>query len=180
MILDPGLASGIVGATGATVLAWGATVSARSAGVGPEWAVAFLARSRRVWLGVAGLGLVTFVVVEPRWLGLTVLYIAWVARWVAGRVSTGLTEALMLGPYLAPSPERRLSIVYRTVLGLVVVAAMAAAIGLLLTRLRGDLAVVALVVAGLLGGLAWRLWLVGVEGVGRARPTAGAVSDIHD
>lgn len=180
MTLDPILASGVVGATGATVLAWGAAISARSAGIGPEWAVAFLAKSRRVWLGVLVVGLLVGLVAEPRWLGLTVAYIAWVARWMAGRVSTGLSEALALGPYVPPSVHRQLSILYRTVMGLVVAAAVAAGTALIVSRTRIDLTAVALVFAALSAGLAWRLWTVGTEGFGTGRSATEAGPPMHD
>ena len=160
MTLDAVAASSVVGGVAVLVLGWAVVVSARSAATGPEWAMAFLRKSRIVWLSVAITGL-CLLLLEPRWLGLGIAYLAFVARWMAGRVADGIEEALALGPYVAPPAGRRVAILSRTVLGLAIATTAAAATGLIAGRSRMDLMIVALTAALVLATLAWRLWREG-------------------
>lgn len=162
MSFEPTLASFLVASVGLAVVAWGATVSARAAVRGPNWAAGFLVRSRRAWVGV-GLAGLAVALIDPPWVGLTISYLALVSWWLSGRVGRGLTEALELGPYTPPPPVRRLATIHRTVLGLATSAAASAALGLLVSRSRGDLTVLAMVMAALLGALAWHLWREGTR-----------------
>lgn len=66
----------VVGVAVTIVVAWGSSVSIRSAARGPRWALDHVASVRPFIVGGVATGLFLTVVIRPLWVGLAVLYVA--------------------------------------------------------------------------------------------------------
>jgi hypothetical protein len=107
------------------VVGWGATVSSRTAGSGPGWALTHLSRATPVFALLAGVGLLATFFVGPRWVGLTVVYIGAVAWWLAAGMRRSLYRVHSAGGFEQISPGFRTGLIGRTRAGLAAGAAAA-------------------------------------------------------
>ncbi len=76
------------------VAGWGMATSVISAVRGPAWGVAFITRTRRLWLLLAAAGLTWLFLAEPQWLGFVGAYLGASAWWL-GSVVRRRTAALL-------------------------------------------------------------------------------------
>ena len=106
------------------VAAWGMATSVISAVKGPAWGVGFIMKTRRMWLGLVGAGLVGLFLVEPQWLAFVVAYLGASAWWLGSMVRRRTSALLEFGEGHAVSALRQGQILRWTGYGLGAVAAV--------------------------------------------------------
>ena len=120
----------VVGAAVVVVVAWGASVSIRSAARGPRWALAHLATIRPAVFGGVLMGLALTVLARPLWAGLAVLYVALTVLLLSAMLRRTLLRLDEAGGLEALSLERRRQIVQRARKLILIAGVVLGAIGL--------------------------------------------------
>jgi hypothetical protein len=103
----------VVGGAVMAVIAWGASLSIRSASRGPRWALAHLVTTRPAVFGGIVIGLALTVLVRPLWAGLAVLYAALTVLLLSAMLRRTLIRLDEAGGLEALPLERRRHIVRR-------------------------------------------------------------------
>ncbi|MEX1003795.1 MAG: hypothetical protein WD990_04525 [Acidimicrobiia bacterium] len=127
--VGPDTALVIVGIAVAVVVAWGSSISIRSAARGPRWALAHLATVRPVVLGGVAAGLLLTFLVRPLWVGLAVLYVAMTVLLLAAMLRRALVKLEDAGGFDDLPLERRRHIVRRARTLILIAGVVLAAIG---------------------------------------------------
>jgi hypothetical protein len=121
----------VLGMAVIVVVAWGASISVRSASRGPRWALDHLATVRPAIFGGVILGLVLTAVVSPLWVGLAVLYVALTVLLLSSMLRRSLTRLEEAGGLDDLPIERRTEIVRRARAMILVSGLVLAGVGLL-------------------------------------------------
>jgi hypothetical protein len=121
----------VLGLAVIVVVAWGASISVRSASRGPRWALDHLAAVRPAIFGGVILGLVLTAVVSPLWVGLAVLYVALTVLLLSSMLRRSLTRLEEAGGLDDLPIERRKEIVRRARAMILVSGLVLAGVGLL-------------------------------------------------
>lgn len=111
--LDVDAALFVAGFVTVIAVAWGAFLSVRSAANGPEWAFDHLMGIRRVWPGLALLGVAAMAVFSPVWVGLSALYVVAGLWFLSASLLRNLHRLRELDGFVDIGPERRSVIVRR-------------------------------------------------------------------
>ena len=127
--VGPDAALMIVGMAATVVVAWGSSISIRSAARGPRWALGHLATVRPFVLGGVVAGLVLTLVVRPLWVGLAVLYVALTVLLLAAMLRRALVRLDEAGGLDDLPIERRRLIVRRSRTLILVTGVVLAAVG---------------------------------------------------
>jgi hypothetical protein len=129
IVVGPDAALVIVGLAVTVVVAWGSSISIRSAARGPRWALEHLASVRPVVLGGIAAGLVLTFLVRPLWVGLAVLYVALTVLLLAATLRRALLRLEEAGGLDELPIERRRQIVRRARTLILAAGVVLAAIG---------------------------------------------------
>lgn len=129
--LGPDAALFVLGLAVVVVVAWGASISVRSASRGPRWALDHLATVRPAIFGGVILGLALTAVVRPLWVGLAVLYVALTVLLLSSMLGRSLTRLQDAGGLEELALERRQAIVRRARTMILVSGLVLAGVGLL-------------------------------------------------
>ena len=130
VVVGPDAALVIVGIAVTIVVAWGSSISIRSAARGPRWALGHLATVRPYVLGGVAAGLVLAFVVRPLWVGLAVLYVALTVLLLAATLRRALVKLEDAGGLDDLPIERRRHIVRRARSLILIAGVVLAAIGI--------------------------------------------------
>ncbi len=146
------LETGAVIAASACVLGglWGGLVSVRAATRGPQWALDHLQRSYPILLALVGGGVAVMVLVEPGWIGVSLLYVAGLMAWMARSVSRSLERVRATGSFEPLPPDRQSAILTRASRWLLIGGAAIGVVAVLDFMWRGWPAVFDLALAAVL------------------------------
>ena len=127
--VGPDAALVIVGIAVTIVVAWGSSISIRSAARGPRWALDHLATVRPAVMGGVAVGLGLTVFVRPLWVGLAVLYVALTVLLLAAMLRRALVKLDEAGGLDDLPIEQRRHIVRRARTLILIAGVVLAAIG---------------------------------------------------
>jgi hypothetical protein len=129
IVVGPDAALVIVGIAVTIVVAWGSSISIRSAARGPRWALDHLATVRPVVMSGVVAGLVLTVLVRPLWAGLAVLYVALTVLLLAAMLRRALVKLEEAGGLEELPLDQRRHIVQRARTLILIAGVVLAAIG---------------------------------------------------
>ncbi len=129
--LSPDAALFVLGLAVVVVVAWGASISVRSASRGPRWALDHLAMVRPAIFGGVFLGLALTAAVRPLWVGLAVLYVALTVLLLSSMLRRSLTRLEVAGGLEELPLERRQEIVRKARAMILISGLVLAGVGLL-------------------------------------------------
>ncbi len=126
-------AVGVIGGTMVLMVAGGAWFSTMSAVRGPRWSLGHIRALRSGGLTIAAVGLVLAVMVQPRWLGLSILYLAGVVAFLAWALGRSLARMDAVGALDDFDEDGRSTVIKRAKIGLLVGSLAFAAFATVLT-----------------------------------------------